>query len=85
MTVDTALATLQTIDLNGQWVVTDESRPSGIYPNFMPKYASECTGGQILKFQNTFDRTCDDIGMGIQTKIPRKPVMIPTPRSISGR
>jgi hypothetical protein len=29
MTVDTALATLQTIDLNGQWVVTDESRPSG--------------------------------------------------------
>ena len=30
MTVDTALATLQTIDLNGQWVVKDESRPSGI-------------------------------------------------------
>lgn len=28
MTVDTAFATLQTIDLNGQWVVTDESRPS---------------------------------------------------------
>jgi hypothetical protein len=45
MTVDTALATLQTIDLNGQWVVTDESRPSGIYPNFMPKYVSECTEG----------------------------------------
>jgi hypothetical protein len=55
MTVDTALATLQTIDLNGQWVVTDESRPSlsGIssylHPNFMPKYASECTGALDFK------------------------------------
>jgi hypothetical protein len=29
----------------------------------MTKYASECTGDQILNFQNTFDRTCDDIRM----------------------
>ena len=76
-----------------EWTVGSyrwESTIRYLYPNCMPKYASECTGGYILKFQNTFDRTCDDIGMGIQTTFPRKPnldsrlhqVMIPTPRNI---
>jgi hypothetical protein len=31
---------------------------------FMTKYASECTGGQILNFQNTFDMACDEIRIG---------------------
>jgi hypothetical protein len=36
----------------------------------MPKYPSECTGsgGQILNFQNTLDRACDEIRMEIQTE-----------------
>ena len=34
----------------------------------MPKYKSECTGDQILNFQNTFDRACDEIRMEIQTE-----------------
>jgi hypothetical protein len=33
----------------------------------IPIYASECTGGQILNFQNTFNRACDEIKMEIQT------------------
>jgi hypothetical protein len=32
----------------------------------MPKYPSECTGGQILNFQNTFDRAWNKIRMKIQ-------------------
>jgi hypothetical protein len=34
----------------------------------IPIYASECTGGQILNFQNTFNRACDEIKMEIQTE-----------------
>ena len=37
--------------------------------SFMPKYALECTGGQILNFQNTFDRTRDEIRVKIQSRI----------------
>jgi hypothetical protein len=33
----------------------------------MPKYPSECTGGQILNFQNTLDRAWNEIRMKIQT------------------
>ena len=35
------------------------------YNLFMTKYASVCTGGQILNFQNTFDGACDKIRMEI--------------------
>ena len=34
----------------------------------MPKYPSESTGGQNLKFQITFDRACDDIRLEIQSR-----------------
>ena len=30
--------------------------------------SSECTGAQILNFQNTFDRPCDEIRIEIQTE-----------------
>jgi hypothetical protein len=34
----------------------------------MPKYQSECTGDQILNFQNAFDRAWNEIRMKIQTE-----------------
>jgi hypothetical protein len=34
----------------------------------MTRYASECTLGQILNFQNIFDRACEEIRLEIQIK-----------------
>jgi hypothetical protein len=34
----------------------------------IPKYASECTGGQNLNFQNTFDSPCDEIRLELQSR-----------------
>jgi hypothetical protein len=33
----------------------------GVTQSVYAKIASECTRGQILNFQNTFDRVCDKI------------------------
>ena len=37
----------------------------------MPKYPSECTGGQILNFQNTLDRVCNEIRMKIYRRFQK--------------
>lgn len=52
-----------------RWESTIRYLNSYLHPNSMPKYASQCTGGYILKFQNSF-LPCDDIVMEIKKKLP---------------